>query len=155
MDRSTKFDTFSIERTYDAAPARVFAAWADPAAKIQWFGDVADTGNYRLDFRAGGSETFRGGPPGGPVFTYAANYAEIAVDQRIVLTYTMDMNDVRISVSVATIELAKAGNGTRLAYTEQAAYLDGHDTVEQRKHGCAEILKALEAFLAGTGVAAP
>jgi uncharacterized protein YndB with AHSA1/START domain len=28
--RSTEHATFTIERTYDAAPERVFAAWADP-----------------------------------------------------------------------------------------------------------------------------
>jgi uncharacterized protein YndB with AHSA1/START domain len=29
--------TFTLERVYDATPARVFAAWADPAAKAVWF----------------------------------------------------------------------------------------------------------------------
>ena len=30
-ERSVTHATFVIERTYDATPARVFAAWADPA----------------------------------------------------------------------------------------------------------------------------
>lgn len=29
---------FVIERVFDAAPAQVFAAFADPAAKARWFG---------------------------------------------------------------------------------------------------------------------
>ena len=36
--RSATHATFVIERTYDASPARVFAAWADRSAKGRWFG---------------------------------------------------------------------------------------------------------------------
>jgi hypothetical protein len=35
--RSTQHATFVIERDYAAAPARVFAAWAEPKAKARWF----------------------------------------------------------------------------------------------------------------------
>jgi dihydrofolate reductase len=35
---------------------------------------------------------------------------------------------MRISVSLATVELAPEGAGTRLVFTEQCAFLDGHDT---------------------------
>jgi len=35
--RSVSHGTFAIERAYAASPARVFAAWADPAAKAVWF----------------------------------------------------------------------------------------------------------------------
>ena len=31
-DRSVTHATFELQRTYDATPARVFAAWADPTA---------------------------------------------------------------------------------------------------------------------------
>jgi uncharacterized protein YndB with AHSA1/START domain len=36
-NRSVTHATFVIERTYEATPARVFAAWADPKAKARWF----------------------------------------------------------------------------------------------------------------------
>jgi uncharacterized protein YndB with AHSA1/START domain len=35
--RSVTHATFSIERTYDASPRRVFAAFADSAIKAPWF----------------------------------------------------------------------------------------------------------------------
>lgn len=68
-ERSVMHATFVIERTYDASPARVFAAWADPAAKARWFAgpDDWESGAYELDFRVGGRERARGGPPGGSV----------------------------------------------------------------------------------------
>ncbi len=39
MTRTAVHDTFVIERTYAASPARVFSAFADPARKVRWFGD--------------------------------------------------------------------------------------------------------------------
>ena len=36
-DRSVTHSTFVVERTYAAPPARVFAAFADPAARCAWF----------------------------------------------------------------------------------------------------------------------
>ena len=42
-DRGVIHSTFSLERVYQASPARVFAAWADPAAKARWFSPTAPT----------------------------------------------------------------------------------------------------------------
>ena len=61
----------------------------------------------------------------------------------------MYMDDTRISVSLSTIELTAAEDGTRLVYTENGAFLDGHDTPEQREGGTAEIFDALGTVLAG------
>ena len=41
--------TFSLERSYRASTARVFAAWADPAAKARWF--AGPDSEHQLDFR--------------------------------------------------------------------------------------------------------
>jgi uncharacterized protein YndB with AHSA1/START domain len=45
---SVEHATFVIERRYDASPARVFAAWADPAAKRRWFGNPTEAAEPRL-----------------------------------------------------------------------------------------------------------
>lgn len=144
-ERSVTHATFTAERTYDAAPARVFAAWADPAAKARWFTgpDDWESGGYELDFRVGGRERSSGGPPGGPVFTYEAIYQDIVPDERIVYAYDMYTDEARISVSLGTVELKPAGAGTRLTYTEQGAYLDGLDTPSQREQGSGSLLDAL------------
>jgi len=65
---TTSHDTFVVERTYDAPVDRVFGAWADPGAKARWFaGSAGALGTtYELDFRVGGHERNRGGPPGDP-----------------------------------------------------------------------------------------
>jgi uncharacterized protein YndB with AHSA1/START domain len=65
--RSTQHDTFTIERRYPAAPARVFAAFADQTKKARWFGcvDGWTVAEHTIDFRVGGREVWRGGPPAG------------------------------------------------------------------------------------------
>jgi uncharacterized protein YndB with AHSA1/START domain len=147
-ERSTKHSTFVLERTYAASPARVFSAWADRAAKGRWFGNPAapDPG-YELDFRVGGREINRGGPPGGPIYTYDARYQDIVPDRRIVYVYSMDMDKTRISVSVTTVEFEPKGSGTRLIFTEQGVFLDGHDTPEVREQGTKGLLDQLDAAL--------
>jgi uncharacterized protein YndB with AHSA1/START domain len=148
--RSVTHATFTVERTYPAPPDAVFAAWADPSAKAEWFGG----GDFELDFRVGGREINRGGPDGGPVFTYDARYYDIVENERIVYAYEMHMGDARISVSLATIELTPADGGTKLVLTEAGAFLDGHDTPQQRESGTGSILDALGNALAGQGAGA-
>jgi uncharacterized protein YndB with AHSA1/START domain len=148
MTKSVTHATFTIERTYDASPARVFGAWSDPATKRRWFsGSQEASPDYELDFQVDGRELNYGGPPDGPRYTYEARYRDIVRDSRIVHTYDMYMDETRISVSVATVEFAPDGGGTRLIYTEQAAFLDGADTREQREHGTNELLDKLGAML--------
>jgi uncharacterized protein YndB with AHSA1/START domain len=148
-ERSVHHDTFVIERTYPASPARVFAAWADPRAKARWFvgPDDWEKSDHQLDFRVGGRERVSGGPKGGPVHSYEAHYKDIVPDQRIVSTYEMHMDATRISVSLATVVFEPAGDGTRLVYTEQAVFLDGYDHAASREKGTRDLLDRLDAAL--------
>jgi uncharacterized protein YndB with AHSA1/START domain len=134
--------TFTIDRTYDAGPARVFRAWADPEAKALWFGAGSEGGGHELDFRVGGRE-LNHGEFEGSVYRYEADYRDIVENERIVYTYDMYMDDARISVSLGTIELRPDGDGTKLTYTESCAFFDGADTPEQRQAGTEQILDAL------------
>jgi len=46
-----------IERTYAVAPRRVFGAWAEPAAKSQWFGPPRKPpGSHELHFLREGEQ---------------------------------------------------------------------------------------------------
>jgi uncharacterized protein YndB with AHSA1/START domain len=71
-------------------------------------------------------------------------------DERIVYAYEMALDDTRISVSLTTIELTPAGDGTRLVLTEQGAFLDSFDDPSLRETGMADLLDALGAHLAQT-----
>ncbi len=150
--RSAVHATFVIERDYDAAPARVFAAWADKSAKSQWFGPPGGGEEHELDFRVGGREHFVV-DAGEAVYSYDALYEDIVSDERIVLTYNMHRDEARMSVSVATVEFIEAGAGTHIRYTEQGVFLDGIDTPQEREHGTGELLDKLgQALGQGAGV---
>ena len=60
----------------------------------------------------------------------------------------MHLDGVKMSVSVATVELIAAGEGTNLRYTEQGVFLDGLDTPQAREHGTGEMLDKLREALA-------
>jgi uncharacterized protein YndB with AHSA1/START domain len=157
-ERPVIHDTFAIERTYPASPSRVFAAFASKEAKDAWNGDDPDdpaepgpdAGDAEFDFRIGGHERF-GFQYQGTSYRYDARYYDIVQDQRIIYGYEMHADGARISVSVATVEFARAADGTALTWTEQGAYLDGFDGADApqlRREGTAEMLDGLAKYLA-------
>ena len=151
-ERSTNHGTFVIERSYEARPARVWQAWADPDEKRRWFGPrVLDKPNHELDFRVGGSERLTVQAGDGALYTFVSRYQDIVAGERLIHTYEMYRDDARISVSVATVELEAEGAGTRLTLTEQGVFLDGLDDPAEREHGTRELLDALAAHVESTG----
>ena len=107
---------------------------ADPDAKARWFVDSG--AHLEPDFRVGGQERSRGTAPDGSAYRYEALYQDIVPAQRIVYTYDMLLQETRISVSLATVEFTPVGeNGTRLVFTEQGAFLDGHESAARRAEG--------------------
>lgn len=158
-ERSVIHDTFVNERTYPASASRVFAAFASREAKDAWSGTgdsdtvvTPATGAAEFDFRVGGHERFGFGYQG-ISYRYDARYYEITPGQRIIYSYEMYADGVRISVSVATIEFAATadGTGTTLTWTEQGAFLDGFDGPDAsslRQGGTQEMLEGLAKYLA-------
>jgi uncharacterized protein YndB with AHSA1/START domain len=149
MTRSTSHATFVIERNFKAGPAKVFDAFANPKSKAQWFGgpDEWDKSDNAFDFRVGGKESVSGGPPGGTVHTYNAEYWDIVANERIVSSYEMLMDKRRISVSLATMEFKPNASGTTFVLSEQGIFLDGYDDAGERERGTRELLDQLEAYL--------
>ena len=140
--RSVEHATFVVEREYEVSPERAFAAWADPEAKARWY--IDSEASLELDFRVGGRERSRGTAPDGNAYGYEALYQDIVPAQRIVYTYDMHLKETRISVSLATVEFRPVGDdGTRLVYTEQGAFLDGHEFPARRAEGMGSLLDAL------------
>jgi uncharacterized protein YndB with AHSA1/START domain len=146
--RSTEHGTLVIERSFPAPVERVFAAWTSVEAKSKWFGPRSQDG-FELDFQIGGRERFVAEGPEGARYTYSALYQDIVPSERIVYTYEMYRDEDRLSVSVATVELAPVADGTQLTLTEQGVFLDGHDTVAQREHGTRELFEQLAEAVSG------
>ena len=151
--QSVIHSTFVIERSYPTTPERVFAAFADPAKKRRWFaeGEGFAVKEFKMDFRVGGKEHSRfhigAGPHQGTACANDTVYQDIVPNERIVSTYDMHMDETRTSVSLATVEFKPDGAQTRLIFTEQGVFFDGHDNAAERERGTRELLNNLDAAL--------
>lgn len=154
-----RHESFTLERTYAACRAHVFALWSDPDLKRRWFVDNDGPGwetlEYGLDFRVGGREHGRWRMAAGDL-TMAGEHAnetvflEIVEGERIIFAYTMAMDGRIHSASLATVTFEEAGGGTKLTFTEQLTALEGSDGAERRSNGWGWLLGNIEATLAET-----
>jgi uncharacterized protein YndB with AHSA1/START domain len=148
--RSIVHGAFRIERVYDATAEAVYRALSEEAAKSRWFFGPA---GWRLiervmDFRVGGRERVQGRLEGGVTTTFDAFYHDIIPRERIVYAYEMHLDDRKISVSLATLQIKPEGGGrTRLLVDEQGAFLDGYDDAGSRERGTSDLLDKLGASL--------
>jgi uncharacterized protein YndB with AHSA1/START domain len=152
---SVVHSTFTIRRHYPVKAERVFAAFADPAKKQKWFGESEGRAveSFDSDFRVGGADRIcyrmkEGTPFPGAIITNRTTYQDILPGRRIVMAYTMAFGDQPFSASLATIEIAAAGDGTDLVFTEQGAYFENSDGPERRQHGWNQLLDKLADALA-------
>lgn len=144
--RSVTHASFTIERTYDMPPARVFSGFANPEAKRRWLigGEGWQVEAYEPAFAARAFERSCFRFQGGPLIANDTVYLEILPEQRLVFAYTMTIDGATMSSSLVTVQFEQAGKGTRLVFTEQGAYVDGFDDVAGREQGTRELLEALE-----------
>ena len=147
-ERSVHHDTVVVERTYEASPALVFAAWADPAAHGSWNVPGKDwvVVESVYEFRVGGRQFTSFGPPGKALHHSEGRFEDIVPNERIVSAGTMHDGDGRTSSTLCTVEFLRKGKGTRLILTDQSAFY-GDETAADRTTGWGSILDKLDAAL--------
>ncbi len=155
-EQSVTHSTFVVEHSYTTTPERVFAAFADPNQKREWYAErgAFEVEEFKMDFRAGGVDLGRyrfkpGTPvPAGTPIVYDTVYQDIVPNRRIVLAYTITLGGRRISSSLATFEFLRTQQGTDLIFTEQGAFYEGADGPEIRADGWKHLLQFLAEYLA-------
>ena len=137
-------------------PARVFAALADPAVKAA--GSPArpkELGDYELDFRVGGRERNRGGPPGAPMHIYDALLPRHrAGPAHRLLTYD-DVPRRHANLGLAGDDRAQARRRRHAADVYRAGRLPRRPRrPDLREKGMGDLLDALGAYLGRTPASA-
>jgi uncharacterized protein YndB with AHSA1/START domain len=137
--------TIVMERTYNAAPARVFSAWADVEARKRW---SAPADNIRIeyeeaDFREGGRDLSRCVEPGNDDYVATVHYIDIKRDQRIFFVEDIAHGKRRVSTALITVELTPRGVGTHLLLTMQIASFDGSNMEQGYQFGWSAALDNL------------
>ena len=152
--RSVVHDTITVERLLtDVEPAVVFEAWADPALRSQWDnpGDDFVVTEQTQDFRVGGRQTSRFGPPEDPRYWSEGQFLDIVPNRRIISAGTMHDGSKVTSVTLFTVELIAAGGGTLVVLTDQSAFVDAAETPANRRSGWEKIVNRLTRFLSSSG----
>jgi len=117
------------ERSFWSASSRfrrnVSSLFPDPAKKRKWFRgrEGAKIESYELDFRVGGKEITADAVLRFPRVHERHLFLVIVPNHRIVIAYTMSMNNT-VSSSQATFELVPVQDGSTLVFTEQAAFFE-------------------------------
>ena len=131
--------SFSVTRDINAAPARVWDAYANADLRSAWR-RLPGPGVLELDFRVGGWERLTGTSAATGTVEHIASHAlflDIVPGERIVSAHEALLDGVRRWVSLISIEFAPAPAGTRVTHTEQYTFLawagDGaHDQAHLR-----------------------
>lgn len=104
---------FTMERTIDASPERVFDAYTDPSKVAQWWGQRNSTTTVEtLDVRPGGAWRFVQRDTEGNVYEFYGEYLEVVPNSKIV--YTFEFAGFPGHVVTDTVAFQPEGAGTRL-----------------------------------------
>lgn len=119
--------SFTLTRTMEATPARVFTLWREPDERVLWGSPFEGTSLHYTadDFRIGGVDVGQCTMADGTSFTVETRYYDIVENQRIVFTELVGAGDVRFGLSLGTVVIAADGAQCHLTLTVQAVALDG------------------------------
>ena len=123
----TLHDTITLERTYNASPARVFAAWESVEARLRWSIPFPEAGAAydQAEFRVGGLDIMRCGAKDDMRFLAHVRYLEILPGRRIVMAERIAEDGTSRAASLITIEFEAAGKLTKQTVTMQVSAVDG------------------------------
>jgi uncharacterized protein YndB with AHSA1/START domain len=139
--------SLTLKRRLNAAPAKVYAAWTDPAKIARWFGPsqvVAGSLRADIDARVGGRYRVSFKMQDGEHHEVAGVYREMVPNRK--LTFSWAWHSTPERESQVTISLKPDGDGTLLTLDHEQLFdraaRDGHES------GWIGTLDKLEEYLA-------
>jgi uncharacterized protein YndB with AHSA1/START domain len=139
--------SLTLRRRFKAPPAKVFAAWTDPEKIKRWMGPgEIVTQRAETDPRVGGRYRIEMRNPKGESHKVGGVYREIAINEKLVFTWSWDVappDDPH--ESLVTVLFKPDGDGTVLTLTHEKLFdeesRDGHE------HGWIGAFDKLEKFV--------
>lgn len=137
--------TIVMERTYNASPTRVFAAWESVEARERWSAPDETIGiKYEeADFREGGRDIVRCVAKDSADFLATVHYLDIRRNESLVFTECVAQSEANVSAALICVELRPAGAGTELKLTMQIAGLGGSGMEQNYQFGWSAALDNL------------
>jgi uncharacterized protein YndB with AHSA1/START domain len=149
-------DTITMERTYNASPSRVFAAWESVEARLRWSIPFPGAGAAydQAEFEVGGLDIMRCGPRDDMRFLAHVRYLEIVRDRRIVMAERVAEDGKIRAASLITIMFEPAGpnssgKATKQTVTMQVSALDGSGMLDGYRKGWTAALDNLAGEVGG------
>ena len=138
--------SLTIRRRFKAAPARVYAAWTEPAQIARWFGpgkvEVVDA---VFETRAGGVFKIHArSPDTGDDHHVSGVVKEAKPNEKVVYTWAWQSTPER--QSLVTVDFKPDGDGTLLVLTHEQFFDEG--ARDRHNGGWNAALDKLEAYLA-------
>ena len=125
--------SLTLKRRLNAAPAKVYAAWTDPAKIARWFGPsevVAGSVRADIDARVGGRYRVSFKMQDGEHHEVAGVYREMVPNRK--LTFSWAWHSTPERESQVTISLKPDGDGTLLTLQHEQLFdqaaRDGHES---------------------------
>lgn len=149
----TDNESLVLSRHLAAPPARVFAAWTDPALIARWFTpmEVAEPVAADIDLRVGGRYRIVLRAVDGECHDVGGEYREVQPARRLVFTWAWASTPTR--VSLVSVDFEAEGDGTRLTLIH-ARFFD-RDALERHRGGWNTVLDHLVADCATAAGGAP
>ena len=109
-----------LVREYPHPPARVFAAWTDPAQLVQWWGPQGVTIPYcEMDVRPDGAWATTMRNPDGSEHHVDGRYLEIDAPHRLSFTWAWTFDGERGHETVVTVTFNATDSGTELVMVQE------------------------------------
>ena len=139
--------SLEIKRFINAPPARVYAAWTDPAQLKEWWGpESVRTRNLVADARVGGKYRWDLTNPEGEEMTVQGEYSDLQPGRKIVFTWQWQDDETwENHNSLVTVELFDTVGGTELRLLHE--HLPSEESRDNHNDGWKSLLNKLDKFL--------
>lgn len=139
--------SLTLKRRFKAPPAKVFAAWTDPEKIKRWMGPgEIVTQRAEADPRVGGRYRIEMRNPKGESHKVGGVYREIAINEKLVFTWSWDVappDDPH--ESLVTVLFKPDGDGTLLTLTHEKLF--DEESRGAHEHGWIGAFDKLEKFV--------